>query len=48
VVELAKDWQQYTIDLSGKDLTCIKTGFGWTLAAPGRPVTFYLDDIQYE
>jgi hypothetical protein len=47
-VALTPDWKQYTIDLKGKDLTRIKTGFGWTLAAEGKPVTFYLDDIRYE
>ena len=47
-VALTPDWKQYTIDLKGKDLTRVKTGFGWTLAAEGRPVTFYLDDIRYE
>jgi hypothetical protein len=45
---LTKDWKQYTIDLTGKDLSSIKTGFVWVLASPGKPVTFYLDDIQYE
>ena len=45
---LTKDWKQYTIDLSGKDLSDIKTGFAWTLAAPGKSVRFYLDDIQYQ
>lgn len=47
-VELTKDWQQYTIDLTGKDLSSIKSGFGWTLRASGKPITFYLDDIRYE
>jgi|SRR5579862_46490 len=47
-VNLTKDWKQYTIDLSGKNLTRIKTGFGWSLAGQGKPVTFYLDDIRYE
>ena len=45
---LTSEWKQYTIDLKGKDLTRVKTGFGWTLAAEGSPVTFYLDDIKYE
>lgn len=45
---LTTDWKQYTIDLTGKNLTRIKTGFGWSLAGQGRPVTFYIDDIQYE
>jgi hypothetical protein len=47
-VQLTKEWKQYTIDLSGKNLTRIKTGFVWVLTANGAPVTFYLDDIQYE
>jgi len=47
-VILTKDWKQYTIDLTGKNLTRIKTGFGWSLAGQGKPVTFYLDDIRYE
>ncbi|MCW3095670.1 MAG: beta-D-glucuronidase [Chthonomonadaceae bacterium] len=47
-VALTTDWKQYTIDLKGKDLSRIKTGFGWTLAADDQPVTFYLDDIKYE
>ncbi len=45
---LTPEWKQYTIDLKGKDLSRVKTGFGWTLAANGQPVTFYLDDIKYE
>jgi hypothetical protein len=45
---LTTDWKQYTIDLTGKNLTRIKTGFGWSLAGQGHPLTFYLDDIQYE
>jgi hypothetical protein len=47
-VELTKDWKPYSIDLAGNDLSCIKTGFGWSLRGAGQPVTFYLDDIQYE
>lgn len=45
---LTPDWKQYTIDLTGKNLTRIKTGFGWSLAGQGHPVAFYLDDIRYE
>ena len=47
-VSLTTSWTQYTIDLTDKDLSRIKTGFGWTLAGSGSPVTFYLDDIRYE
>jgi hypothetical protein len=47
-VELTKEWKQYEIDLSGKDLKRIKTGFYWTLGGQGKPLTFYIDDVQYE
>jgi len=47
-IKLTKDWQAHAIDLTGKDLTRIKTGFGWTLAGQGAPVTFYVDDIRFE
>jgi len=47
-VQLTKDWKPYSIDLSGKNLSCIKSGFGWTAAGAGKPITFYLDDIRYE
>ena len=46
--ELTKEWKQYTIDLSGKDLSQIKTPFAWILGAKGDPITFYLDDIKFE
>ncbi len=46
--ELTTEWKQYAIDLTGKDLSCIKTGFGWSARGTGKPVTFYLDDIRYE
>ena len=47
-VVLTRDWKQYRIDLSDKDLSCIKTGFAWTLTGQGSPVVFYLDDIAFE
>ena len=47
-VELTNEWKQYTIDLNGKDLSRIKTGFCWVVAGQGAPITFYLDDVQYE
>ena len=31
-----------------QDLSRIMTGFVWSLASPGRPVVFYLDDIRWE
>ena len=47
-VILTPTWTQYTIPLARKDLSRIKTGFVWTAAATGEPVTFYLDSIRYE
>lgn len=47
-VKLTTDWQQFSIDLTGKDLARIKTGFAFTVVGAGDPVTFYLDDIQFE
>ncbi|MEM7457183.1 MAG: glycoside hydrolase family 2 TIM barrel-domain containing protein [Planctomycetota bacterium] len=45
---LTSQWQQYEIDLSSADMTRIKSGFYWSLAGQGRPLTFYLDDITFE
>lgn len=46
-VQLTKEWRKYSIALDGLDLRQIKTGFGWSLAGQGKPITFYLDDIAY-
>ena len=47
-INLTTQWTEYSIDLTGKDLSDIKTAFVWTAAANGKPITFYLDDIRYE
>lgn len=47
-VQLNKDWTMYTMDLTGKDLTDVKTAFVWTVQGQGKPVTFYLDDVKYQ
>ena len=49
-VELTKEWKQYTIDLTGKDLSYIIGGFCWATNADVNPngATFYLDDIMFE
>ena len=46
--KLTTDWKKYSIELGGKDLTCVKTGFAWTVVGQGHAITFYLDDIQFE
>lgn len=47
-IKLTKEWTEYTIDLDGKDLTRIKTGFVWAVDGQGSPVVFFLDDIRFE
>lgn len=47
-VTLTNKWQQFRIDLAGKNLSRIKTGFVINVAGKGSPITIYMDDIQYE
>ncbi len=51
-IKLTRDWQRFEVKLhnvtDSENLTRIKTGFVWTVASPGHPVVFYLDDIQWE
>jgi hypothetical protein len=51
-VRLGREWQQFEVKLddvkSPEDLTRIKTGFLFSLAADGAPVVFYLDNIRWE
>lgn len=49
-VVLTTEWQQFTIDLEGKDLSSIIGGFCWATNLDVNPdgATFYLDDIRYE
>ncbi|MGI5870323.1 MAG: glycoside hydrolase family 2 TIM barrel-domain containing protein [Kiritimatiellia bacterium] len=46
-IVLKPEWTRYRIPLDGRDMSRIKTGFGWVVANPGRPIAFYLDDIVY-
>lgn len=47
---LTTNWQEFTINLTGQNLTNIMGGFGWFTSATENPngATFYLDDIEYE
>lgn len=47
-IKLTGKWQEYTLELEGKNLTRIKTGFVWAVAGQGSPVVFFLDDIRFE
>ncbi|MDR1696271.1 MAG: hypothetical protein LBR69_06570 [Endomicrobium sp.] len=49
-VELKKEWQKYTIDLKGRDLSHVIGGFCWAASKDDNSNGFviYLDDIIYE
>lgn len=49
-IVLSKEWQRYTIDLQGMDMSHVIGGFAWATGRfdnPG-PITFYLSEIRYE
>jgi len=50
VVVLSNEWQQYTIDLTGQDLSHVIGGFCWVTNINQNPMgcIVYLDDIIYE
>jgi hypothetical protein len=55
-VTLSNEWQEYRIDLRGRDgqnpdLRYVLGGFGWVATARAngsRDIAFYLDDIRYD
>lgn len=49
-VTLGSDWQQYTLDLSGRNLESVVNGFCIAMSKQDNPTgcTVYLDDILYE
>jgi hypothetical protein len=49
VIVLTKDWKQYTIDLTGKDISHVIGGFCWVTNNDQNPngSTIYLDDMVY-
>jgi len=48
-IVLTKDWKEYSIDLTGKDLSYIGGGFAWVGTAKENQnnITFYVGDIYY-
>ena len=50
VLVLTNTWQQYTINLAGKDMSNIIGGFCWVTNKPSNPggCTVYLDNIVFE
>lgn len=49
-ITLDSDWQEYTINLKGKDLSHVIGGFGWVTDRFANPqgAVFYLDLIRFE
>ncbi len=47
-IQLSGRWKQYRIPLEGRNLSRIVTGFLWVVEGGNMPITFYLDDIQFE
>jgi hypothetical protein len=49
-IVLTTDWQQYEVDLEGRDLSRISGGFCFSTNLDVNPngATFYLDDMRYE
>lgn len=50
-IPLTRDWQPYSLELKGRNLSYVLGGFGWAAGATEngmRPITFYMDDIRYE
>ncbi len=47
VVTLTSHWKKYAINLKGRNLERIITGFYWTGGANGSPFTFYIDKVRY-
>lgn len=47
---LGTDWKRYVIDISGKDLSNVTSGFCWYAFKKDNPegCVFYLDHIRYE
>lgn len=49
-VELTSSWQQYSVNLAGKDLSYINGALSWVVNADSNPegATFFVDDIKFE
>lgn len=47
---LTPQWQEFTVNLAGKNLSYVSGGFGWVINADVNPqgAEFYIDDIKYE
>jgi exo-beta-1,3-glucanase (GH17 family) len=50
VITLKKEWEEYSINLTGQNLSMVIGGFVWVTNYSQNPLgtTFYLDDIAFE
>jgi hypothetical protein len=49
-IRLSSEWTQYTINLTGSDLSHVVGGFAWITSSLNNPTgsTIYIDDIMFE
>ena len=47
-ITLTREWKSYSIDLTDKDLSRVKTPFAWGAYDDKSAIQFYLDDIRIE
>ena len=47
-VTLTTEWKEYTIDVSGKNLSLLKSGFFWSAEAGTAPINFFVADVRFE
>ena len=50
LIELTPEWQQYEIDLTGKDLSSVVSALSWTCSVAdngSHDLSFHLDDIYF-
>ncbi|HEX6432190.1 MAG TPA: hypothetical protein VF008_31075 [Niastella sp.] len=45
---LEKEWKEYIIDITGKNLSSVISGFCWSASASSSKMEFYLDDVTYQ
>ncbi|MDA7675154.1 hypothetical protein N8583_02135 [Akkermansiaceae bacterium] len=45
---LGTEWQEFEIDLTGKNLTRIKSALYFTTSSTGQPQTFFLDGVTIQ
>lgn len=47
-IELTNEWVKYEMDLTGADLSRVKSALYFSTASQGKPFSFYLDEVVVE